>query len=129
VDYDAVEIADVYDEARTLVPGVLDQWLNLITTHAAAGSCARILDVGCGTGRFSDALAARFGARVVAIDPSQKMLNVAHEKLAGRDVTFLRARAESLPLAGGAIDIAYHATMLPLLLLTLVALLRKADHL
>jgi len=40
-------------------------------------SSKRILDLGCGTGRFSAALRARFEAEVIGIDPSKKMLEQA----------------------------------------------------
>jgi ubiquinone/menaquinone biosynthesis C-methylase UbiE len=39
-----------------------------------------VLDLGCGTGRFSEALAAQFDAHVIGLDPSLKMLQVAREK-------------------------------------------------
>lgn len=56
----------------------------------------RVLDVGCGTGRLSVALAERAGAKVWAVDPSPEMLAVARGK-APRGVAFKEARAESLP--------------------------------
>jgi malonyl-CoA O-methyltransferase len=40
----------------------------------------RVLDVGCGTGRYCELLAKR-GARVVGIDPSKKMLECAKAKI------------------------------------------------
>ena len=40
----------------------------------------RVLDVGCGTGRYCELLAKR-GARVVGIDPSSKMLEYAKRKV------------------------------------------------
>jgi len=40
----------------------------------------RVLDVGCGTGRYCELLAKR-GAKVVGIDPSQKMLECAKAKI------------------------------------------------
>lgn len=36
------------------------------------GGIARIVDLGCGTGRYSEALAAHSDARVVGVDPSEK---------------------------------------------------------
>jgi len=40
----------------------------------------KVLDVGCGTGRYCELLAKR-GAKVVGIDPSQKMLEYAKRKI------------------------------------------------
>ena len=46
---------------------------------------ARILDAGCGTGSFAFALAEE-GADVVAMDVSKAVLDVAHSRLASRDL-------------------------------------------
>jgi ubiquinone/menaquinone biosynthesis C-methylase UbiE len=59
-----------------------------------------VLEVGCGTGRFAAALAAREAAKVWAVDPSPEMLAVAHER-AGRGVKLKRAEAERLPFKDG----------------------------
>jgi len=41
------------------------------------------LDIGCGTGRYSTALAAHFNAHVIAVDPSEKMLAEARKRAKG----------------------------------------------
>ena len=56
----------------------------------------RVLDVGCGTGRLSFALAERAGAKVWGVDASPEMLTIARAK-APRGVAFKEAHAESLP--------------------------------
>jgi ubiquinone/menaquinone biosynthesis C-methylase UbiE len=65
----------------------------------------RALDVGCGTGRLAEALAAR-GARVWGVDPSEEMLAVAR-RTAGRSVGFKRGEAELLPFKSGWFDLAF----------------------
>lgn len=40
-------------------------------------STISLIDLGCGTGRFSEPLAARFGVPIIATDPSQTMLSCA----------------------------------------------------
>ncbi len=65
----------------------------------------RALDVGCGTGRLAEALAAR-GARVWGVDPSEEMLAVAR-KTAGTAVGFKRGEAERLPFKSGWFDLAF----------------------
>jgi len=66
MDYDKSDIASIYDEARTLTPERLGQWLDLLSTHIDRNAISLIIDLGCGTGRFSEPLAAHFGVRVIA---------------------------------------------------------------
>ena len=56
----------------------------------------RVLDIGCGTGRFAAAVADRGLARVWGVDASHEMLAVARAK-APREVGFKEGRAEALP--------------------------------
>jgi ubiquinone/menaquinone biosynthesis C-methylase UbiE len=60
----------------------------------------RVLEVGCGTGRLSAALAERALAKIWAVDASPEMLAVARRK-APRGVAFKHARAEALPFKDG----------------------------
>jgi len=107
MDYDRSDIPTVYDEARTLTPQGLRLWLDLLSAHIDRGTIPLILDLGCGTGRFSEPLAAHFSARVIAIDPSQKMLDQARGKPGSADITWLRASAEALPLHDGSVDLVF----------------------
>jgi ubiquinone/menaquinone biosynthesis C-methylase UbiE len=79
MDYDTSAIAASYDAARGYRPDVLQQWLAIIAAHAPADR-ELIVDVGCGTGRFSHPLSERLQARVIGIDPSVRMLAVARAK-------------------------------------------------
>jgi ubiquinone/menaquinone biosynthesis C-methylase UbiE len=60
----------------------------------------RVLDLGCGTGRLSAALAEQGIARVWGVDPSPEMLAVAREKLPP-SVGLKQGRAEDLPFRDG----------------------------
>lgn len=60
----------------------------------------RVLDLGCGTGRLSAALADQGIARVWGVDPSPEMLAVAREKLPA-GVGLKEGRAEDLPFRDG----------------------------
>ena len=56
------------------------------------------LDTGCGTGTLAlRALEAVPGARLTLCDPSEKMLDEARKKLAGRDVRYLGVPSDGLP--------------------------------
>lgn len=65
----------------------------------------RILEVGCGTGNISLALARR-GAQVVGLDLSGPMLALAASKARreGLDLSFIRGAAGALPLAAAGFD-------------------------
>jgi SAM-dependent methyltransferase len=63
----------------------------------------RVLDVGCGPGALTGALAARVGAgSVAAVDPSASFVAAVRERHAGVDVSV--AAAEALPFPDGAFD-------------------------
>lgn len=108
VKYDATEIPRGYDRARTRSPEVLALWMSTVAEHAgSAGAIDTILDLGCGTGRFSEPLRAHFGARVIGIDPSQKMLAQAVQKPDATSVSYLMGSGESIPLRDGSVDLVF----------------------
>lgn len=81
----------------------LRAWVDLIVACSPARS-PEVLDVGAGTGLFAVALARRAPVRtVVAVDASPAMLGHASRH---KNVRYLRAAAEALPLAGGRFDLA-----------------------
>jgi len=111
MDYDSTTIAATYDAARGYRPEVLQRWLDLIAAHAPSAP-ASIVDLGCGTGRFTQPLAERFQARVIGIDPSDRMLAVARAKLGNGRVEFRQASAEKLPLRDGSVDMIFMSMVL-----------------
>src|SRR5215475_15565497 len=111
MDYDQTTIANDYDAARGHTPAVMQQWLDLVAAHVPFAP-KLIVDVGCGTGRFSKPLADRFAAKVIGIDPSQSMLAVARAKPANARVEFRLAPAERLPLADCSADLVFMSMVL-----------------
>ena len=107
MDYDATEIPRSYDKGRDHGPEVLDLWMNSLASHVDATSIRTILDLGCGTGRFSEALAGHFDAQVIAVDPSKKMLGQARSKQVDRRVGYALGSAESIPLNSNSVDLIY----------------------
>jgi 2-polyprenyl-6-hydroxyphenyl methylase / 3-demethylubiquinone-9 3-methyltransferase len=65
----------------------------------------RVLDLGCGGGFMSEALASR-GADVIGIDPVVPLIETArrHARIAYPAISYLAGRGESIPLADGSID-------------------------
>lgn len=108
VKYDATEIARGYDRARTRSPEVMALWMSAVAKHASpAGAIDTILDLGCGTGRFSEPLRAHFGARVIGVDPSKKMLAQAAQKPEAKTIYYLLGSAEDIPLRDGSVDLVF----------------------
>ena len=111
MNYDQTTIATTYDAARGHTPAVMRQWLDLVAAHVPFAP-QLIVDVGCGTGRFTKALADRFAAKVIGIDPSQRMLAVARTTRANGSVAFMLAPAERLPLADRSTDLVFMSMVL-----------------
>ena len=111
MNYDQTTIATTYDAARNHTLAVMRQWLDLVAAHVPFVP-QLIVDVGCGTGRFSQPLADRFAAKVIGIDPSQSMLAVARTKRANARVEFRLAPAERLPLADCSADLVFMSMVL-----------------
>jgi SAM-dependent methyltransferase len=121
-----------YDRGRSLRPQDVEKWM------AAAGpylprAGGRILDLGAGTGRFSDALARFRGAGVVACEPSAAMRATFRS-------TFPRAvvvggAAEAMPFVAGAFDavwasqVLHHVRDLPAFAAGVRHVVRPSGHL
>jgi ubiquinone/menaquinone biosynthesis C-methylase UbiE len=84
-------------------------WTGAIQRWGRISVGARVLDIGCGTGRHSLGLAMGCGAEICGMDLSAGMLSKANSKSRG---CWLRADATHLPITGGGFD----ATMMILVL-------------
>ena len=107
MDYDSTDIPLAYDRARDHGPEMLQLWMNIVASRIGKQRLTTILDLGCGTGRFSESLAAHFDAEVVGIDPSKKMLDQAQKKLRDRRVRYDAGRGEAIPLADDSVDLIF----------------------
>jgi ubiquinone/menaquinone biosynthesis C-methylase UbiE len=107
MDYDTTDIASTYDLGRDHGPEFLDLWMNVVASHVKDQSTKTILDLGCGTGRFTEALRARFDANVIGVDPSEKMLARARSKLSGPGIRYEIGRAEAIPLPDNSFDLVF----------------------
>jgi SAM-dependent methyltransferase len=106
MDYDQTTMPSAYDAGRSYAPAVLAFWLNTIAAPLAGQRIGDILDLGCGTGRYTAALAAHFGAQAVGVDPSEKMLAEAR-RMGGRNIRFLSGSGEAIPLADASVDMVF----------------------
>lgn len=107
MDYDATDIPVAYDRGRNHGPEVLDLWMKVVSSHVEGQHIKTILDLGCGTGRFSEALALRFDADVIGIDPSTKMLEQARSKQHDARIRYESGHGESIPLASDSVDLVF----------------------
>jgi ubiquinone/menaquinone biosynthesis C-methylase UbiE len=108
-DYDRCDVSATYAAARALTPRALDAWRAAIGVMLPAGwrKPRLILDVGCGTGRFTPMLADIFDAEVLGIDPSQRMLAQAGEAVRIPRCAFRSGALEALPVEDRSADLVF----------------------
>lgn len=89
-------MAAFYDRTRAF-PGDGERVVPMsVAERLRTLSATRVLDLGCGTGRFTLPLAAA-GLRVVGADRSPEMLSMLTSKLGGSRAAIVRCDAEALP--------------------------------
>ena len=111
--YDDTSLPAGYDKARERSPEVLASWATSVAAHVPDARAVRtILDLGCGTGRFSGALCTRFDATVVGVDPSSRMLRRARMKASTSRFHALQATGEAIPLKDDAVDLIFASMVL-----------------
>lgn len=96
-DFDKSDIHIKYDVARKLPDDTMDLWMDEIQ-GLVVRDMKFIVDLGCGTGRFSEPLQKRFNATVIGIDPSDNMLNVARAKVRNDKIRFINGSSSSIPI-------------------------------
>ena len=106
------KIASFYDKGRSLSAQNTDLWLNLITKLSGVSKGARLLDLGCGTGRFSLPVATRLGFNVTGADSSAEMLTKAKQKDSNCKVSWILADAGALTFPDYSFDIVFMSHLL-----------------
>lgn len=96
--YERPSDAARYDRARDLSAETKTQLMVELKASIAI-PITHVVDLGCGTGRFTASLAQAFGSSVTGVEPSEAMLEVARQTH-GRSaaITLLPGRAEAIPL-------------------------------
>lgn len=109
---DYSKIASFYDQGRSLSEQNTTLWLDLIAELSAAPKGARILDLGCGTGRFSLPMAGRLGLDVTGADSSSEMLAKAKQKDPNAEVRWTLADANALTFPADSFDVVFMSHLL-----------------
>jgi len=94
IDYS--DIAKYYDKVRITTPEYLRFWSSRIAYYGSIKKGSKVLDIGCGTGRFTLMLCKITKADVYAIDPSEEMLGEAKKKDKKKRVFWNLSTAEEL---------------------------------
>src|ERR1700683_1584587 len=100
VDYDE-RLHAVYAKGRQMPAATLQQWMTAFSHRLPGRRPLAMLDLGCGIGRLTPALAETFGGPVVGVEPSEKMVTQACSNAAHPGVSYLAGSAESIPLSAG----------------------------
>jgi ubiquinone/menaquinone biosynthesis C-methylase UbiE len=108
MDYERAGVAETYRRVRGLPAETLALWRDLLRDLVPARGITRVADLGCGTGRFVGCLKQAFGAPIIGLDASPRMLAAADRDTA---VHYAGAEAERLPLAAASIDVAFLSMM------------------
>jgi ubiquinone/menaquinone biosynthesis C-methylase UbiE len=109
---DYSEIAEVYDQARTGDAPHLEWWFQKIIQVGGLRLGGRLIDLGCGTGRWAIPLAERTGCQVVGLDRSPEMLEKARAKDREGRVTWVAGDVEHLELEPSSFDCAFLCLMM-----------------
>ncbi len=100
-------VAEDYDLVRRGYPAAL---VDAAILRGGLVSGSRVLEVGCGTGKLTELLAAR-QLNVDAVDPGPRMIEQAKRRVGGRDdVRFHVGRFEDVALPEEAFDAVFSAT-------------------
>jgi len=105
--YDQTDIHQRYRRSRRLPEKTMTLWLDTVAKYVNREEIKTIIDVGCGTGRFTKGLADKFSAKVYGIDPSCKMLAIAKQTVVSPTVVFIQGLAEKIPFREGVSDMLF----------------------
>jgi SAM-dependent methyltransferase len=101
------DVAEAYDEVR---PGYPDELVELAMERGGLEPGSRVLEIGCGTGKLTELLAAH-GLDVDAVEPGQNMVEAARRRVGdGASVRFHVGRFEDLELPENAFAAVFSAT-------------------
>lgn len=99
VNYD--EISIIYDDVREEDITTLNALLEKGKLHKNS----TVVDIGCGTGNYANALSRVTGASIYGLEASEGMISKARAK--NKDIIFVNGDAQCMPFEGDFFDLAY----------------------
>jgi ubiquinone/menaquinone biosynthesis C-methylase UbiE len=105
--YDKTDMHLRYEKSRRLPEETMTLWLETLSSYVPQDSVKTIVDLGCGTGRFTKELSDHFSAKVYGIDLSWKMLTTAKQSVISPLIKYIQGSAENIPLADGVADLVF----------------------
>lgn len=117
VRYDQLEVASEFDRVRNRRPESVEIWCRHIAAQLDAHngidrSRLPVVDVGSGTGIWSEAIAVRCGVSVVGVEPSIGMRARATKARQHEGVRYVGGSAGALPLRSGTAAGAWLSTVI-----------------
>jgi ubiquinone/menaquinone biosynthesis C-methylase UbiE len=103
VDYDRCQHA-VYAQGRAPSRAVLELWTAVLARYIPTRGNPVLLDLGAGVGTWSELMATAFAATVWAVEPSERMREVAQREHAHPEVRYVDGAGERMPLRDGSCD-------------------------
>ena len=110
IDYN--QAAPCFDLGNSMLSRNMNRWLGLISNYSKALVGARVLDLGCGTGRFALPMAERLRFNVTGADASEGMLAQAKEKDVSDVVRWDHQSADDLTYSARSFDVVFMSHLL-----------------
>lgn len=104
--YHESDVHSRYDAGRALSPHSTNALMELLAQNVAR-PMRLVVDLGCGTGRFTVSLWETFGAPVVGVEPAANMRSTAEAKPHPTAVRFVQGSANDIPLECGSADLVF----------------------
>jgi ubiquinone/menaquinone biosynthesis C-methylase UbiE len=96
-----------YPSGRVLSPETAATWAAIVAPFVRQRTNTRILDLGAGSGRFSELFARVFEAHMVGVEPSTAMLGAADHNAQPKRLAYVAGSAEAIPLEDQSCDLAW----------------------
>ncbi len=112
MDYDQTAVPESYDAGREKSDDNKREIIARFAQTIGTAEINKVIDLGCGTGRFSGTLAEVFDANVLGVEPSSKMIEQARAKHQNVRLRFKQATGEKLPAPDSSIDMIFMSMVL-----------------